>query len=190
MSDSLKRTLPAFFFLLSICLNQVSNGQEANWGHWRGPTGNSIAENAGKFIMQNPNQFEKNIKAHEIVEEPKVFLHDSYIDKENYNATDIRVLQIVKEISDDKKWFFERSVYKSKLESNLPVDDFFTWCEKSLKEEKDDFNFDNYFMITSLMFDEDFNIKILQEKITIKTKQGELIMPKLKIEKKEYDLSK
>lgn len=97
---------------------------------------------------------------------------------------------IMEEISDDKQWFFERSVYKSKLESNLPVDDFFTWCENSLKEEKDDFNFDNYFMITSLMFDEDFNIETLQEKITIKTKQGELIMPKLKIEKKEYDLSK
>lgn len=97
---------------------------------------------------------------------------------------------IVEEISENKQWFFERSVYKSKLESNLPVDDFFTWCEKSLKEEKDDFNFDNYFMITSLMFDEDFHIETQQEKITIKTKQGELIMPKLKIEKKEYELSK
>ncbi|HCH57939.1 MAG TPA: hypothetical protein DEU86_00055, partial [Gammaproteobacteria bacterium] len=62
-------------------------------------------------------------------------------------------LIIVEEISENKQWFFERSIYKSKLENNLPVNDFFTWCEKSLKEEKEDFNFDNYFnKIIALIF--------------------------------------
>ena len=47
--------------------------------------------------------------------------------------------------------------------------------------------FDNYFMVTSLIFEEDYEIKQDKEhrNIILKTDQGELIMPKLKITKKE-----
>jgi len=95
---------------------------------------------------------------------------------------------IIEENNKVHQWIFDRSEYKSSLDSNLPVSDFFSWCKTSLKNEKEDFSFDNYFMVTSLLFEDDYNIETeaQNEKISIKTKQGELIMPKLKITKKEY----
>jgi hypothetical protein len=86
-----------------------------------------------------------------------------------------------------EQWIFNKSEYKSQLNSKLPVDDFFTWCKTSLENENKDFDFDNFFMVTSLIFEEDFEIEQDKENrnISFKTKQGELIMPKLKITKKE-----
>ena len=73
------------------------------------------------------------------------------------------------------------------LFSRLPVDDFFTWCKTSLENENKHFDFDDYFMVTSLIFEEDYELQQDKENrnISFKTKQGELLMPKLKITKKE-----
>jgi hypothetical protein len=86
-----------------------------------------------------------------------------------------------------EQWIFNKSEYKSQLNSKLPVDDFFTWCKTSLENENKNFDFDNYFMVTSLIFEEDYEIQQDKENrnISFKTEQGELIMPKLKITKKE-----
>ena len=84
-------------------------------------------------------------------------------------------------------WIFDKKKYKFKLNLELPVDDFFSWCKTSLMSEKNIFNFENYFRVTSLIFEEDYEIHLYQENcsISLKTEQGELIMPKLKITKKE-----
>ncbi|MBK2029395.1 topoisomerase DNA-binding C4 zinc finger domain-containing protein [Francisella noatunensis] len=58
----------------------------------------SIAETAGKFIMQNENQFKKDIKANDIANESQVYLHDNYVDVETTDATAYRALQIISEI--------------------------------------------------------------------------------------------
>ncbi|CAA0176465.1 conserved hypothetical protein [Tenacibaculum maritimum] len=86
-----------------------------------------------------------------------------------------------------KQWIFNKSEYKSQLNSKLPVDDFFTWCKTSLENENKNFDFDNYFMVTSLIFEEEYEVQQDKENrnISLKTEQGELIMPKLKITKKE-----
>lgn len=86
-----------------------------------------------------------------------------------------------------EQWIFNKNEYKSQLNSKLPVDDFFSWCKLALSKEKQNFDFDNYFMITSLIFEDDYEIHLDQEnrKISIKNDHGELIMPKLKITKKE-----
>lgn len=86
-----------------------------------------------------------------------------------------------------KQWIFNKSEYKSELNSKLPVDDFFTWCKTSLENENKNFDFDNYFMVTSLIFEEEYEVQQDKENrnISLKTEQGELIMPKLKITKKE-----
>jgi len=86
-----------------------------------------------------------------------------------------------------EQWIFNKSEYKSQLNSKLPVDDFFTWCKTSLENENKNFDFDNFFMVTSLIFEKDFEIEQDKENrnISFKTEQGELIMPKLKITKKE-----
>jgi hypothetical protein len=84
-------------------------------------------------------------------------------------------------------WIFNKSEYKSQLNSKLPVDDFFNWCKTSLENENKNFDFDNYFMVTSLIFEDDYEVQQDKENqnISFKTAQGELIMPKLKITKKE-----
>lgn len=90
-----------------------------------------------------------------------------------------------------EQWIFNKSEYKSHLNSELPVSDFFTWCKTSLERENQGFDFDNYFMITSLIFEEDYEVQLdrSERKISLKTQLGELIMPKLIINKKE-DVSK
>lgn len=86
-----------------------------------------------------------------------------------------------------EQWIFNKSEYKSQLDSTLPVEDFFSWCKTALSKEKKNFDFDNYFMITSLIFEEDYEIHLDEKnrKFSLKTDRGELIMPKLKITKKE-----
>lgn len=94
---------------------------------------------------------------------------------------------IKEEVNDIEQWVFNKNEYKSLLNSKLPVDDFFTWCKYAIENERKDFNIDNYFMITSLIFEEEYNIEQDNDnrKISMKTNQGEFLMPKLKISKKE-----
>lgn len=84
-------------------------------------------------------------------------------------------------------WIFDKNQYKSQLNSELPVDDFFSWCRKAIERENKGFDIDNYFMLTSLIFEEDYEIQQDQENqnISFKTPQGELIVPRLRITKKE-----
>ena len=86
-----------------------------------------------------------------------------------------------------EQWIFNKNEYKSQLNSKLPITDFFSWCKNAIDNEKKDFDIANYFMVTSLIFEEEYDIEHDKERenISLKTKQGEFIMPKLKIKKKE-----
>lgn len=86
-----------------------------------------------------------------------------------------------------EQWIFNKNEYKFQLNSKLPVADFFSWCKNAIENEKKDTDIDNYFMVTSLMFDEEYDIEhdIEKENITLVTKGVEFNMPKLKISKKE-----
>ena len=90
---------------------------------------------------------------------------------------------IEEEPTDIEQWIFNKSEYKSKLNSKLPVTDFFSWCKDAIEHEKADFDIDSYFMVTSLIFEEEYEVQQDEERrsITIKTKRGEFIMPKLQI---------
>jgi hypothetical protein len=128
---------------------------------------------------------------------PKMFTssRDNLYSKHIYESTKLYFDQFKNEeeviIEEDNiifdQWIFDRSEYKNNLNENLPVEDFFSWCRASLEDEKKGFNFDNYFMVTSLLFEKEY--EVIFEKgskaISIKTEQGELIMPKLKLIKKE-----
>lgn len=84
-------------------------------------------------------------------------------------------------------WLFDKSKYKETLNKNLPVDDFFKWCESSIKKESEDFSFDNFFMVTSLLFEEDYEVSVNKkgEKAIVSNDDLELVMPKLIIKKTE-----
>ena len=92
---------------------------------------------------------------------------------------------IVEESQQTNDWLFDKTKYKEMLNENLPLEDFFKWCESSIKQENEDFSFDNFFMVTGLLFEEDYEVTVSKEgeKITVSNNESELIMPKLSIKK-------
>ena len=101
---------------------------------------------------------------------------------------EIIVVEDSQQISD---WIFDKSKYKESLNKNLPVEDFFKWCESSIKQESENFSFDNFFMVTSLLFEDDYEISVNKDgkKISVSNENSELVMPKLTIKRQE-DVSK
>lgn len=59
------------------------------------------------------------------------------------------------EANDDEKWIFDKDYYTAKLKSNLPVVDFFKWCNKTLKEDYKKVEIEKFFALTTLAFDDD-----------------------------------
>lgn len=94
---------------------------------------------------------------------------------------------VVEDFEQTNDWLFDKSKYKETLNQNLPIDDFFKWCEHSIKEENEDFSFDNFFMVTSLLFEEDYEVSVSKvgKSVSISNENSELIMPKLTIKKQE-----
>jgi hypothetical protein len=94
---------------------------------------------------------------------------------------------IEEEANDLDQWIFDKNEYKSQLNSKLPVTDFFTWCKEAIEEDKKDFDIQSYFMVTSLIFEEEYDIELDhdQRSISLETKKAEFIMPKFNIRKKE-----
>jgi len=85
----------------------------------------------------------------------------------------------------DEKWIFDKEHYTNKLKSNLPVDSFFNWCNKTLKEEYKKVEIEKFFALTTLAFDDDierdFGIKPEYDKIKINDLT--LTVPKITINK-------
>ena len=89
------------------------------------------------------------------------------------------------EINTDEKWIFDKEFFTHKLKSNLPVNDFFKWCNKTLKEEYKKVDIEKFFALTTLAFDEDierdFGTKPEFDKIKINDLT--LTVPKITINK-------
>lgn len=94
---------------------------------------------------------------------------------------------VVEDSEQTNDWLFDKSKYKEILNQNLPVEDFFRWCESSIKQENENFSFDNFFMVTSLLFEEEYDISVNKDgrKILISDENSELLMPKLIIKRQE-----
>ena len=86
------------------------------------------------------------------------------------------------------EWIFDSTEYKANLDKNLPLNDFFGWCENTIKQEKTDFTIDVFFMVTSLLFEDDYEVSVDEHnrKMTISTDSAELFMPRLNIKKRDY----
>lgn len=60
---------------------------------------NSIADTAGRFIMQNPEQYQKQVITHDQVDRPQIYLIDSTISNENKKSSpESRISSVVKKI--------------------------------------------------------------------------------------------
>src|SRR5690606_31588517 len=88
-------------------------------------------------------------------------------------------LIVVEDAQQTNDWLFDKSMYKETLNKHLPVEDFFKWCEWSIKQESENFSFDNFFMVTSLIFEDDYEVTVNEQgnKIIISNDESELIMP-------------
>lgn len=82
-----------------------------------------------------------------------------------------------------EKWIFDKEHYTQKLKENLPVTNFFKWCNKTLKEDYKKVEIEKFFALTSLAFDDDidrdFGKKAEYE--TIKINDLTLTVPKITI---------
>lgn len=87
--------------------------------------------------------------------------------------------------NDDEKWIFDKEHYTNKLKSNLPVPDFFKWCNKTLKEEYKKVEIEKFFALTTLAFDEDIEREFSNKPEFEKIKINDLILtvPKITINK-------
>lgn len=87
-------------------------------------------------------------------------------------------------VSDFDKWIFDREHFKSELQAQLPVNDFFGWCVKMLRKDFDHIDTEKFFALTGLLFDEDMSIEFpkKQERVSITTTTSKISVPKLKVE--------
>lgn len=94
---------------------------------------------------------------------------------------------VVEDSQQTSDWIFDKTKYKESLNKNLPVEDFFKWCESSIKQESENFSFDNFFMVTSLLFEDDYEISVNRDgkMISVSNENSELLMPKLTIKRLE-----
>jgi len=93
---------------------------------------------------------------------------------------------LIEQFVERKEWIFDKRLYKSKLDKSLPINDFFGWCQACLEGSGNDLSSDNFFMLTSLIFEPDYKVQSTQEQRVITLQQGKstYLMPKLKISKK------
>ncbi len=80
------------------------------------------------------------------------FFNASELFEQFKNETDV---YFEDEVNTDEKWIFDKEFFTQKLKSNLPVPDFFKWCNNTLKEEYKKVDIEKFFALTTLAFDED-----------------------------------
>lgn len=89
---------------------------------------------------------------------------------------------IEEETVSHEKWLFNKERYVEKLQSELPIQNFFYWCTDSLLEEKEEISPDKFFALTSLLFDDNIEVEIEgDKKIEIKTTETIIKAPVIKI---------
>lgn len=83
------------------------------------------------------------------------------------------------------RWLFKKAKYKADLMQALPVPNFFEWCHKQLKAEDKNVTTEKVFALTSLLFEDDFEVSALDKgvMVKIKTETTNLNVPKLKVDK-------
>jgi hypothetical protein len=82
------------------------------------------------------------------------------------------------------KWIFDRELFLTQLNAELPVKDFFGWCSKMLLKDFSHIETEKFFAITGLLFDEALNVEFPKkdERTTIETLNARIDLPKIKID--------
>jgi hypothetical protein len=107
--------------------------------------------------MKNPykRKAPKLLKRKEVsVYSNDTFYNASEIFEQFKNEVDV---YFEEEEQDSEKWIFDKEHYTKKLKDNLPVENFFSWCNKTLKEDYKKVEIEKFFALTTLAFDEDID---------------------------------
>jgi hypothetical protein len=122
-------------------------------------------------FLKNPykRKVPKILKRKEVhIYSTNTFFNAAEIFEQFKNDTDI---YFEDENIESEKWIFDKVHYSAKLKENLPVENFFKWCNKVLKEDYKKVEIEKFFAMTTLAFDEDierdFGKKAEYEKIKI-----------------------
>ncbi len=122
-------------------------------------------------FLKNPykRKVPKLLKRKEVsVYSASTFFNAAEIFEQFKNDTDV---YFEDEEHNDEKWIFDKEHYTAKLKENLPVENFFKWCNKTLKEDYKTVEIEKFFALTTLAFDEDierdFGLKAEFDKIKI-----------------------
>jgi hypothetical protein len=106
-------------------------------------------------FLKNPykRKVPKLLKRKEVsVYSNDTFFNASEIFEQFKNEVDV---YFEEEENDSEKWIFDKEHYTKKLKDNLPVDNFFSWCNKTLKDEYKKVEIEKFFALTQLAFDDD-----------------------------------
>ncbi|MBI3233581.1 MAG: hypothetical protein HYZ42_06000, partial [Bacteroidetes bacterium] len=102
---------------------------------------------------------------------------------EQFTKEDIVYLEDVR--TEKEKWIFNKKFYKKKLQSDLPVKDFFVWCGQTLTEEYKTIELTKLFELVGLVFEKDIDPQFTEdaELQEIKTDKSIIRFPKITINK-------
>ena len=133
--------------------------------------------------LKNPyrRKSPKLLKRKEIsVYSKDTFYNASEIFEQFKNETEV---YFEEEENESEKWIFDKDHYTKKLKDNLPVENFFSWCNKTLKEDYKKVEIEKFFALTTLAFDEDIEREygLKPEFDTIKINDLTLTVPKVTI---------
>lgn len=80
-------------------------------------------------------------------------------------------------------WYFRRAFYQQKLAESLPIDDFFTWCFKTLQqEEKNPVDLHKFFKIASLLFQKNLTTTSFPTHKTLQLDDTHITIPHIKVQ--------
>ncbi len=84
-------------------------------------------------------------------------------------------------------WVFDRVKYKRIITQSLPIKNYFRWSNDLIQQEvtKQDFDFDKFFAMSALIFEDDFHIQFEdEERVEVKFSGLTLDVPNLTIDRK------
>ncbi len=84
---------------------------------------------------------------------------------------------------DYDKWIYNKVYYMDRLKEQLPVENFFSWCENILKYEDPILSQEKFFALVTLLFEEELLIEFMptDEKTKIKTSGATYLVPQIKL---------
>jgi len=85
-------------------------------------------------------------------------------------------------------WFFDRPTYQRRLEADLPVEDFFSWCRAVIGEEVSSPSIDQYFQVTGLLMDTVHETYLFpeEERTRISFPEAELELPRITLQPRAH----